>query len=70
MKIKIKVHANSSKNEIKKINEENYEIWLKEKPVNNKANKELIKILAKYFGKLVRIKSGFNSRKKIIEVGD
>ena len=68
MKIKIKLHPNSSKEEIKKINENNLEVWIKEKPVDNKANIELIKILKKYFKKEIKIKSGFTYRNKIVEV--
>jgi uncharacterized protein len=68
MKIKIKVHANSSKEEIKKIDENNYEVWIKEKPIDNRANKSLLKLLENYFKKSIKIKFGFNSRKKIIEI--
>lgn len=68
MKIKIKVHPNSSKEEIKKIDEDNYEIWIKEKAEDNKANIALIKVLKKYFKKEVNIKSGFTSKNKIIEI--
>jgi uncharacterized protein (TIGR00251 family) len=66
--MKIKVHAKSSKEEIKKIGDEVYEVWLKEGAVNNKANSKLIKILKKYFGKEVRIKSGFTSKDKVVEI--
>jgi uncharacterized protein (TIGR00251 family) len=68
MKIKIKTHANSSVEKIKRINDFEYEVWLKEKPLNNKANISLIKILKNYFKKEVVLKSGFSSKKKIIEV--
>jgi uncharacterized protein (TIGR00251 family) len=70
MKLKIKIHPNSSQNRIEKISDLDYEVWIKEKPVNNKANLELIKILKKYFKKDVEIKSGFSSRNKIIEVSN
>ncbi|MFH1607860.1 MAG: DUF167 family protein [archaeon] len=66
--MKIKVHANSSKEEIKKVSDNEYEVWLKEKAVEGKANLKLIKLLKKYLGKEVKIKSGFTSRKKVIEV--
>jgi len=68
MKIKIKLHPNSSKEEIKQISEKEFEVWMKEKPVDNKANLELIKMLKKYFKKEVEIKSGFTSRNKIVEI--
>ncbi|MCK4647543.1 DUF167 domain-containing protein [Candidatus Pacearchaeota archaeon] len=68
MKVKIKLHPNSSKEETKKISDGDYEVWLKENAVDNKANLKLIKILKKYFGREVKIKSGFTSRNKIVEV--
>ncbi|MBU1129150.1 MAG: DUF167 domain-containing protein [Nanoarchaeota archaeon] len=70
MKIKIKVHANSSRDKIEKVSEEVFEVWLKKKPVEGKANLELLKTLKKYFGKKVEIVSGFKSQKKIVEVGE
>lgn len=70
MKIKIKIHPNSSKEEIKQINKNELEIWIKEKPINNKANLKLIKLLKNYFKKSVKIKSGLKSRNKIIELTD
>jgi hypothetical protein len=70
MKIKLKVRPNSSKDEIKKISEEDYEVWLKEKAENNKANVELVKLLQRFFKRKVKTKSGFNSRNKIVELED
>jgi len=68
MIININVKPNSRKAEIEKIDDGNYIIKLKSSPENNKANLELIKILKKYFEKEVKIKSGFTSRKKVVEV--
>ena len=68
MKIKVKLHSNSSQEKIEKKSKEKYEVWLKEKPIDNKANERLVKVLKKYFGKEVRIKSGLTSRNKIVEV--
>jgi len=70
MNIKVRVHAGSSREEINKIDDDSYEIWLKERAVDNKANLGLIKILKKHFGKDIKIKSGFTSKNKIIEVKD
>jgi len=66
MLINIKVHTNSSKEEIKK-NENNYEVWVKEKPIDGKVNAKLLKIFKKYLGKQVKIKSGLKSRNKVLE---
>ncbi len=45
-----------------------YEVWLKEKPIDNKANNALEKFLKKYFGKPVKIVSGFTSKIKKVEL--
>jgi len=69
MKLSIKLHPNSSQEKIQEIEKEkSYEIWIKEKPIDGKANEELVKLLKKHFKKEVKLISGFNSRRKIIEV--
>jgi uncharacterized protein len=68
MKIRIKVKPNSKEQVIEKISENFYKINLKSAPTENKANIELIKLLKNYFKKSIKIKSGFNSRNKIIEI--
>lgn len=68
MRIKVKLHVNSSQEKINKISENEYEVWIKEKPIENKANIYLEKFLKKEFGKQVKIIKGFTSRKKIIEI--
>ena len=68
MNLKIKLHPNSSQEKIKMLKDNEYEIWIKEKPLDNKANLELVKILKKHFKKDVKIKSGFTSRNKIVEM--
>ena len=65
--MKIKVHANSSQEKISRIDEDFYEVWLKKKPVKGKANEALLKFLKKEFGRSFKIKSGFNSRIKVVE---
>ena len=69
MKIKVKVKTTSGQQEVEKVGEE-YVVKLKSPPENNKANLELVKVLKKYFKKEIKIKSGFTSRKKIVEVKD
>lgn len=66
MLIRLRVHPNSSKEEIKKVGD-GYEVWIKEKPIQGKVNSKLLKMFKKYCGKRVRIKSGLCSRNKIIE---
>ncbi|RLG16095.1 hypothetical protein DRN69_01745 [Candidatus Pacearchaeota archaeon] len=70
MKLKIRVYPNSPDEKIEKISDTEYKIWIKEKRENNKANISLLKLLQRFFKKKVKIKSGFSSQKKIIEVFD
>ncbi|MAG77832.1 hypothetical protein CL616_00540 [archaeon] len=64
--MKIKVKPNPGKQEV--IEEgETLVVYLKSQPEKGKANLELLKILKKHFKRDIRIKSGFNSKEKIIE---
>jgi len=69
MIIRVKVKTNSSEQGIEKVGEE-YIVRLKSLPEDGKANMELIKLLSKYFDSEVRIKSGFTSKHKIVQVFD
>ena len=68
--IKVSVKTNKKKEEIKYNKEKNiYEVFLKSKPVNGKANQELIKLLKKHFkAKKVEILSGLTSHIKLIKI--
>jgi uncharacterized protein (TIGR00251 family) len=69
MRIKIKLHPNSSQEKIEEIlKDKEYEVWIREKPLDGKANEKLIKFLKKYFKKSIKIVSGLKSREKIIEI--
>jgi len=70
MKIKVKLHPSSSLEKIEEIEKnKEYEVWIKEKPIEGKANEELVRILKRYFkSREIKITSGFTSRKKIVEI--
>jgi len=68
MRLNIKVQPKSGRQEIKKISEKEYKVFLKKTPEDNKANKELEKILKKYFKKEAKIIKGFTSKNKTIEI--
>ncbi len=70
MIISIRVHSSSGRQKIMKKSEGEFEVYLKSRRENNKANIELIKVLEKYFGKQIKIKRGKTLNKKIIEVID
>ncbi|MEK6844445.1 MAG: DUF167 domain-containing protein [Nanoarchaeota archaeon] len=70
MIINVKTIPNSSISKIDKISEKNYKARIKSPPKNNKANMELINLLAKEFNvsaKLIKIKNPA-SKNKIIEI--
>jgi len=72
MIIKIRVKSNSDKQEIIRVSENEYKIALKEKPEDNKANLELLKMLRKHFNveaNHIKLIKGLKSRDKIVEVG-
>jgi len=71
MNINAKVIPNSRKQEIIKETENSYKIKLVSTPEKNKANKELIELLANYFNTRksnIKIIKGIKSRNKIITI--
>ena len=69
MKFSLRVHANSSQERIEKTSD-GFEIWIKEKPINGKANTAIIKLFKKKLQKTIKIVSGLTSNNKIIEIKD
>ena len=73
MKISIKVSPRSSRNEIKKLPDGTYKIFLTAAPVDGKANDAAIKILSDHFSvskSKIKILRGATGRNKIVEVQD
>jgi uncharacterized protein (TIGR00251 family) len=70
MLIKIEVKASAKVEELKVIENNYYKIRVKASREKGKANRAVIKILKKYFGKDVRIVSGHSSTVKVLEVVD
>ena len=77
MFIKVKVKPRAGEQKVERIPDnlfsaDGYEglyfVKLKEGPEGGQANLELLKVLTRHFGKKVKIKAGFTSRNKIIEV--
>lgn len=71
MKLFIKAKPNAKENSVVKISDAEFEVRVKEPPVQGRANSAIIEALAEYFKiskSQVRIISGFASRKKIIEI--
>ncbi len=73
MLIKVKVKPNAKKEEIKKIEEDYYEVRTTAVPEKGKANKRVIEIISKHLKipkSRIRIVKGETSREKLIEVDD
>jgi hypothetical protein len=67
----VKVKPNSRKQSIEESTDGSLTVHLKSPPVDGKANKELIELLAEKFKvskPQIRIKSGVSSRNKLIEI--
>jgi hypothetical protein len=71
MKISVKVKPNSKENVVEPAGEKRYNVRVKEKAIEGRANEAVIKLLSEYFhaprNKFVLIK-GAKSRNKIIEL--
>lgn len=70
VRISIIVKTNAKTNHINFDPElKKYKVEVKSKPINNQANKEILKFLKKYFkAERVEIISGFQNRNKLIEL--
>ncbi len=69
--LNIKVHARSRKQDITQIATDTYKVRVLAPPSKGEANKEVIKIIAAYFGlpiSLVQIIRGHASRDKVVAI--
>ena len=72
MEIFVKAKPKSKIEKVEKIDGNHFEVWVKEPPVEGKANFAIMKALANYFGvkmSAIALKSGFTSRNKKFDVG-
>lgn len=73
MLVKIRVISRSKYVEIEELGKDHLKVRVLSPPIDDRANNELIAILARYYNKrksAVRIKKGFRSRDKLIELKD
>ena len=71
MIIKVKVFPNSKEEEIVQKAEDSFEVKVREKPVQGRANREVARVLSSYFNVSpanVRLIKGFRERNKMFEV--
>ena len=71
MKIFVKVKPRAKENKIERVGDTNFNVWVKEPPVDGKASKAVLRAIADYFAvplSKVKMISGSGSRQKIIEI--
>ena len=71
MKIFVLIKPGAKVKKVEKTDESHFKVWVRESPVDGKANAALVKILAGYFDiapSRVEIISGHSSKKKAVEI--
>ena len=71
MYLKLKVHPNSKENKILRKNEDSFEIFIRAKPIDGKANEACLNMLAEFFSvprSRVRLIRGALSHNKLVEL--
>ena len=71
MRISVKVKANSSREKVEKIGDNDYAVWVRAKPADGEANEAVIKTLAGYFDiakSRVSLVKGQASTQEIFEI--
>ncbi len=69
MYVKVKIITGSRREVVTKIQEDLYDVSVKEKPLNNNANRRLLEIMHEIFkNSSIRIISGHHSPSKILSI--
>ena len=71
MYIKVRVLAGAKKEEVQELSKNHFKISVREKPLQNLANRRVVELVARHFGvspKTVRIVSGHHSPSKILSI--
>ncbi len=71
MKIFVKVKTKAKEDKIEKIGDNQFSVWVKELPIEGRANEAVRKMLAEYFEVAqarIKIIAGVGSKQKIIEI--
>lgn len=69
MYIKVRAITNAKKEQIKQVKQDFFEIWLKEKPEKNLANKKILEILFSHFQtKNIKIINGAHHPIKLLKI--
>ena len=73
MYVKVRVLAQAKKESVQKLSKDHFEISVKEKPLQNLANRRVVELVAQHFkvpALQIRIVSGHHSPSKILSLPD
>lgn len=71
MLITVKANPDWNEDKVEKISENRFEVFVKEPPVQGRANRAIVFLLAEYFGvsfSQIRMVKGFKERNKVFEI--
>ena len=71
MRISVNVKTKSKYQKMEEVSKNSFVIWITSAPIENKANKEIMKILAYHFNvpkTRIKIKSGEHYKEKVFEI--
>lgn len=71
MKIVVKVKTGSPEERVQQVDNKNFLVWVKEQPVDNRANEAVTRVLGKFFHippTTVKIVHGHTDRSKIVDI--
>lgn len=70
LRITVFVKANAKIEKLLPISDTEFDVSVKEPAEKGKANRAVLKLLAKHFGRKAVLISGYNSKKKLVEIED
>ena len=71
MRITLRLKPGSKQSKVEKLADGSYQVWVRARPVEGKANAALIELLAEHFSvpkSVIEIVSGHTWRQKIVEI--
>jgi uncharacterized protein len=71
VRITVWIKPNAKVENVEKVSEKEYRVWVKSPPREGKANQAMINVLARYFNRpkqAIVLWKGATSRKKVVEI--
>lgn len=71
MKVFVRVKPRAKQEKTEKVGDNRFDVWVKEPPMEGKANEAVCRVMARYFSvplSSLKMVSGSTSRQKVIEI--